>query len=359
MDRMIEEPEVLVSRSGSLGHISLNRPKALNSLTLNMVRTINAALDAFEENPDVIVVLLTGEGHRGLCAGGDIRMLYDSGKAGTPLAETFWREEYVLNSRIGCFPKPYVAIMDGLVMGGGVGISAHGSHRIVTDKTRLAMPETGIGFFPDVGGTWLLSRPNREWGTYLGLTGTQVGAADAMAAGLADFHLLHEKLDELADRLCTLPAGSSAFRVKETIAALATTPEPGATEEVRAIVETAFRSSSVEEIIGSLETMTEDFAQATCKMLLSKSPTSLEVTLRLLRLGASDKRLEECLKREFAATQAVLKSADFYEGVRAAVIDKDRKPQWTPRSLAEVEPSVVSNYFVPHPRPIFAEENLP
>jgi enoyl-CoA hydratase len=152
------EPEVLVARSGSIGHISLNRPKALNSLTLSMVRHIEKALDGFEGDPDVVAVEMTGEGERGFCAGGDIRAIYESGRAGADLAETFWKEEYRLNLRISRFPKPYVAVMDGITMGGGVGLSAHGSHRIVTERTRLAMPETGIGFFPDVGATWLLSR---------------------------------------------------------------------------------------------------------------------------------------------------------------------------------------------------------
>lgn len=350
-----ERAEILVGKSGSVGHISLNRPKALNSLTLGMVRSIEATLDSFETDPGVALVLVTGEGDRGLCAGGDIRMIYESGKAGTPLAETFWREEYRLNSRIARFPKPYVAIMDGIVMGGGVGIAAHGSHRIVTDRTKLAMPETSIGFFPDVGATWLLSRPNREWGTYLGLTGTTVGAAAALAAGMADWHVPHARLEALAAALSALPPESQSDRINDVLAEFSTPPIPDVTEDMRAVVEDAFARLTVEDIIDALAWTSGEFAASTGALLTTRSPTSMNVTLRLLRQARASKNLDACLAMEFAATHAVLKSPDFYEGIRAAVIDKDRNPKWAPGALAEVDQNVIDSYFAPHPRPLFEQ----
>jgi len=350
-----EQAEILVNKSGSMGQISLNRPKALNSLTLGMVRGIETALDTFEADPGVALVLVTGEGDRGLSAGGDIRMIYESGKTGTPLAETFWREEYRLNSRIARFPKPYVAIMDGIVMGGGVGISAHGSHRIVTDRTRLAMPETGIGFFPDVGATWLLSRPNREWGTYLGLTGVTAGAAAALAAGLADLHVPHARLGALVAALSDLPADTPTDRIDQLLAGFSTPPAAEVAEDMRAVVEKAFARQNVEDILDALADTSGEFAAATRALLLTRSPTSLKVTLRLLRQARASQNLDACLAMEFAATHAVLQSPDFYEGIRAAVIDKDRNPKWVPATLTEVDQNVIDSYFAPHPRPLFEQ----
>ncbi|MBL0373606.1 enoyl-CoA hydratase/isomerase family protein [Rhizobium sp. KVB221] len=346
------EPEILISRSGSSGHIRLNRPKALNSLTLAMVRDIDAALDAFAADPEIAVVVLTGEGERGLCAGGDIRAIHQSGKEGSMLAEQFWREEYRLNARIAWFPKPYVAIMDGIVMGGGVGLSSHASHRVVTDRTRLAMPETGIGFFPDVGASWLLSRPGSEWGTYLGLTGTQIGAADAIAAGLADWNVNHDRLEELLQQLSQLPAGSAVEAVDAAIDRFSEQQPLGATGEMTDTIERAFSHATIEEILAALEAYGSTFAAATRALLLTKSPVSLKVTLKMLLLGRASATLEECLAREFAATPAVLTSHDFYEGVRAAVIDKDRNPHWRPATLAEAD-AYIDAYFTSHPRPLY------
>src|SRR5271169_2611995 len=181
-----DEGDLIVRREGSAGVIRLNRPKAINALTLDMSLAIDAALDRFEADPAVALVLLEGAGERGLCAGGDIRGLYESSRAGGDLGKVFWRQEYIMNARIATYPKPYVAFMDGLVMGGGVGLSGHGRHRVVTDKTKLAMPEVGLGFFPDVGGTWLLSRSPGEVGTYFGLTGQTMNGPDAIHAKFAD-----------------------------------------------------------------------------------------------------------------------------------------------------------------------------
>lgn len=352
-----EEPHVLVHRSASLGRIRLNRPKALNSLTLDMIRRIDAALDRFEEDPDVAAVLVTGEGDRAFCAGGDIRAIYDSGRSGGDLAETFWREEYKLNSRIGRFAKPYVAIMDGIVMGGGVGISAHGSHRIVTERTRLAMPETGIGFFPDIGATWLLSRGPGEVGTFLGLTGELVGAGDTVAAGLADAFVPAADLAKLGAALGSLAPGSSGEQVSRVIARFSHEPPASALQSERARIDRIFACDSVEQVRARLAADGSEFARRTMETMAAKSPTSLKLTLRLLRLGRASSNLDECLAREFAATRQVLKSNDLLEGIRAAVIDKDRKPKWQPGSLIEVDERMLAAHFEPHPRPLFDQHD--
>ena len=333
---MSEEP-VIVSHEGSLGRLHLNRPKALNSLTLQMVRLLDQALTEFETNDCIASVLITGEGERGLCAGGDIIALYGSIKANDGDAARFWAEEYRLNARIAAYPKPYVAFMDGITMGGGVGVSAHGTHRIVTDRTRLAMPETGIGFFPDVGVTWILGhRAPGEVGTYFGLTGASFGAGDAIYAGFADYYMPADRLEVLIAALATLPAGVEGAAVEGAINALTDPVPASAIAENRPAIDATFRANTVEEIIAALEAQGTEFAQDTLNALARKSPTSLKITLALLRAARSSSSLKECLAREFAAAEAILNGPDFYEGVRAAVIDKDRNPKWVPATLAEV-----------------------
>lgn len=345
--------EVLVVRRGSLGCISLNRPAALNSLTLGMVRAIDAALDDFEADHAVAAVLLTGEGARGLCAGGDIKAIYQSGKDGTDLAETFWREEYRLNARISHYPKPYVAVMDGVTMGGGVGLSSHGSHRIVTERTRLAMPETGIGFFPDVGASWLLSRAPGELGTYLGLTGETIGAADAILAGLADQHVPSDRIEALVGLLEMLEAGTGGNAVKSLIARHAEEPAAGRLAVEKATIDRIFGEDSVEDIVKALEADGGAFAASSLATIKTRSPTSLKVTLAMVRAAWKSSNLEVCLEREFGGTASTLREHDFFEGVRAAVIDKDRNPRWAPATLEAVSAPAVEAYLAPHPRPLF------
>jgi enoyl-CoA hydratase len=350
------EAETLVERQGALGRIRLNRPKALNSLTLQMVRDIEAALDDFEHDPAIAAVLVTGEGERGLCAGGDIRAIYDGGKAGSNEPVTFWREEYQLNARIGRFPKPYVVVMDGIVMGGGVGVSVYGSHRIVTERTRFAMPETGIGFFPDVGASWFLTRQTNELGTYVGLTGEPLGAADAILVGLADVFIRSERLPALTQALASLPAGSPRAAISTTIAGFSEAPPAGSLEPQQHAIDRLFAFDTIEDIFAALRADRSSFAEKLLSGLSVKSPLSLKVTLRLLRLGRKTERLEDCLEREFAATAAVLRSQDFYEGVRAAVIDKDRNPQWRPVRIADVTAADVDAYFQSSAQPLFADK---
>src|ERR1700737_2495713 len=210
--------DLIVRREGAAGVIRLNRPKALNALTLEMIRGIVAALDRFEADPAVAVVVLEGAGERGLCAGGDIRGLYESSKAGGDLGKVFWRQEYIMNARIAKYPKPYVAFMDGLVMGGGVGLSGHARHRVVTEKTKLAMPEVGLGFFPDVGGTWLLSHSPGEIGTYFGLTGQTMNGPDAIYARFADAVVPSAKLAALREALTKVRPGAPSGEIKTLIA---------------------------------------------------------------------------------------------------------------------------------------------
>lgn len=341
---MSETADVLIETSGGVGRIRLNRPKAINALTLAMIQRIDTALAGFEAAPDVGLILITGEGERGLCAGGDIRALYDQGRDGSDFGESFFRDEYRMNAHIARCQKPYVAVMDGITMGGGVGVSAHGAVRIVTERTRMAMPETGIGFFPDVGGTWLLGHGPGEVGTFIGLTGESFGGADAIYAGFADTLVQSAKIPALIEALAALSVPVTLAQVQATVQAFGETVKaPLATH--RELIDRCFAFDSVEEILTALAAEEGEFARNTLAILQRKSPTSLKVTLRLLRLARQDQRLEDSLEREFATTHAVLASDDFYEGVRAAVVDKDRNPKWSPATLAEVPATLVAHYL--------------
>ena len=345
MNDVVANKDLVVAREGAAGVIRLNRPKALNALTLEMTREIASALDAFETNPKVALVLLEGAGERGLCAGGDIRGLYESAKAKGDLGKIFWREEYIVNARIAKYSKPYVAYMDGLVMGGGVGLAGHASHRIVTEKTKVAMPEVSLGFFPDVGGTWLLSRAPGELGTYFGLTGLTMNGADAVYSRLADALVRTSDWPALREALTMMKPGADAASVMATILRFAAADEVGPVTQQRELIDRTFAYGSVEEIEEALEQDSSEFAQATLKALADKSPRGLKVTLRLLRLARTSTSLEECLSREYVAALEVFDSHDFVEGVRAAIIDKDRNPQWQPPNLQGVTPDIVARYL--------------
>ncbi|UJW74801.1 enoyl-CoA hydratase/isomerase family protein [Rhizobium sp. SL42] len=347
--------EILTARKGALGLIALNRPRVLNSLSHDMVIDFGKALDAFESDPQVVAVLVTGEGDRGLCAGGDIRMFHDSGKAGDGKASDFLKAEYRLNARIASFPKPYIVVMDGITMGGGVGVSSHGSHRIVTGSTRLAMPETGIGFFPDIGASWLLSRAPGELGTWMGLTGEAINGADAITAGLADWFVSQDRVAELLETIAALPAPTLGQTISSTIRDYTVDGPVGLFCEGRNLIDRCFAFDTVEEIVAALEKDTSDLVAKTLvaqtlpaqtlAAMHAKSPTSLKVTLRMLREARRSKDLQTCLEREFAGTLHVVKVPDFYEGIRAAIIDKDRNPKWYPATLADVAPESVEAFF--------------
>ncbi|AYG65171.1 MULTISPECIES: enoyl-CoA hydratase/isomerase family protein [unclassified Rhizobium] len=346
--------EVIIERRGSAGIIRLNRPKALNSLTLPMVRVIASALEDFAADPSLASVIVVGEGERGFCAGGDIRLLHQSGKEGSDGAETFWREEFRLNHAISRYPKPYVVLMDGITMGGGVGLSAHGSHRVVTERTRLAMPETGIGYFPDVGATWLLPRAPGEAGTWMGLAGLVIGAADAIHARFADHCLPSSDLPVLVDAVASLPLSVSAADVHALIKTMAVEAGGSRLAANRDVIDRAFASDTVEGILQALASEPSEFATEAAGVIASRSPTSLKLTLRLLRAGRASADLAECLDRELGACMGILYNHDFYEGVRAAVIDKDRNPKWSPATLAEVTPGDIDRFFVPAQPPLFS-----
>ncbi len=334
----MSESDVLVSRLGRLGHIRLNRPKALNSLTLEMVRRFARALDEFGEDEGTIAVLVTGAGERGFCAGGDVRGLFEWRGAGENPYKQFWREEYRLNARIASFPKPYVVLMDGIVMGGGVGVSAHGNRRLVTERTRLAMPETGIGFIPDVGATWLLTR-EREAGVYMGLSGATVGAADAIYAGLADLCIDSGDIARLISSLehCAAPQDVDAALLN-----VACAPGQSFLHEHRAILHEVMTYERIEDIIAALVFAGSAFAQEAARELQRKSPTSLRLTHELLRRAKRSDSPENCLLREFCVACALLDTNDLHEGVRAAIIDKDKSPNWSPATLAEVDDATIA-----------------
>ncbi|MHC2335198.1 enoyl-CoA hydratase/isomerase family protein [Bradyrhizobium sp. USDA 4454] len=345
MNDMAAEGDLIARREGAAGIIRLNRPKAINAVTLEMFHDIDKALDAFEADPDVAVIVLEGAGERGLCAGGDIRALWESSKVKGDLGKILWRDEYILNARIKTFPKPYVAFMDGIVMGGGVGLSAHGRHRVVTERTKLAMPEVGLGFFPDVGGTYLLSRSPGEVGTYFGLTGTTMNGPDAIYAKFADAVVPSAKLPALREALTKVAPRTNSAEIDRLIADFATGETSGPVAAMQARIDGWFARGRMQDIIAALKADGSELAQSTLKTLGEKSPRGMVVTLKLLRLARATETLEECLVREYRAALEVFASDDFREGVRAAVIDKDRNPKWSPADIADVTPEMLAPYF--------------
>ncbi|MEV0062254.1 enoyl-CoA hydratase/isomerase family protein [Nocardia sp. NPDC050718] len=339
---MTDEPEVLITVEDGLGLITLNRPKAINALNHPMALAITEALRTWADDDAVRAVVVRGAGERGLCAGGDIVAIHADAKGGAANADSptgvFWRDEYHLNALIGRYAKPYVVIMDGIVMGGGVGLSGHGSHRIVTERSRIGMPEVGIGFVPDVGGTYLLSRAPGEIGTHVALTTARMSAGDAIAAGFADHYVPSAALPALLD----------ALRTTEVDAAIAAVAEPAPASELlaqRSWIDACYSADTVEEIASRLQTADSPEATKAAEDLLAKSPVSLKVTLRSLRAARELPSLEAVLDQEYRVSIAALRSHDLVEGIRAQVIDKDRNPRWEPATLTEVGEEQVAAYF--------------
>ncbi|GHE64567.1 enoyl-CoA hydratase/isomerase family protein [Streptomyces vinaceus] len=337
---MSEGEEVLVRTEGHCGRLVLNRPKALNALNHSMVLRIEEALTAWRDDPAVETVVISGAGERGLCAGGDIRAIYEDACTGGAASADFWRDEYRLNALVARYPKPYVALMDGVVMGGGVGVSAHGSVRIVTERSRVAMPETGIGFVPDVGGTYLLALAPGELGTHLALTGAPVGAADALLCGLADHFVSAERLGALAEDLA---AGS----VHDALAPHVSRAPAGALAAHREWIDHCYAADTVEEITARLLAHGDAAAKEAAATLAAKSPTALKVTLAALRSARALGPLERVLEQEYRVSCAALSSPDLVEGIRAQVIDKDRNPRWSPARLSDVTEADTARYFAP------------
>ena len=338
----VQDGDVLVRERGALRHVTLNRPKALNAITLDMAVTMTALLRAWAKDPAVGAVLLDGAGERAFCAGGDIRALYDAAKSGGSLPAQFWATEYKLNVLIARYPKPVIAIMDGLVMGGGVGLAAHAAHRVVTERAAVAMPEVGIGFFPDVGASFPLSRAPGSIGTYLALTGNRIGAADAIYSGLADTHIPAAKLAAAPAALMDCRNGDE---VKARLGELSVAPAPGLLPAARTWIDRCYDADTAEDIIDRLRGHHVAEARSALETMRKASPTSLKITLRNLRAAASFKRVEECFAQDYRIALACIAEHDFIEGIRAAVIDKDRNPVWRPDRIEAVTPDIVERHF--------------
>jgi enoyl-CoA hydratase len=336
------EAEVLFERRGGLGVITLNRPRAVNALTEGMVDLLLRQLTAWATDDDVAAVLVQGAGERGLCAGGDIVAIYRDMLHGGNRTAGFWQTEYRVNSLIARYPKPYVALMDGLVLGGGVGISAHGSVRVVTERTRVGMPEATIGFAPDVGGTFLLSRAPGQTGTHAALTGAHLDAGDALFLGLADHYVPSRRLPALVAALGNESPEAAVARYAEQ-------PPASALSRQRDWIDACYASGDAGDIVDRLRAWTgpgrADAAEA-ADTIEAKSPTSVKVTLASLR-RAANLTLDEALAQEYRAGMRFLSGPDFREGIRAQVVDKDRNPQWKPATLAEVLPAQVDRFFQP------------
>lgn len=332
--------EIRFERIGRAGVVTLTRPAALNALTHRMVNALAAALDAWREDDGVALVAVKGEG-RAFCAGGDLTAVYQARNSDNRPAD-FFADEYRLNAAIEAYPKPYVSLIDGIVMGGGFGISCHGSHRVLAEKTTFAMPEVGIGFFPDVGGSHVLPRLSPGFGMYLALTGNRIGHGDALFCGLATHTIRSEHLARLLDRLAD--SGDPELALSDLISPVA--PETdGAT--LTAIAR-HFRQPSLGDVLRSLEVDAphDPFAAKTLETIGTRSPTGLHVAFRELMFGAT-LSMRDCMRMEFRILDRMLEGHDFYEGIRAAIIDKDRSPRWNPSSLDAVDLDDIDRYFAP------------
>ncbi|MDR5706151.1 enoyl-CoA hydratase/isomerase family protein [Agromyces aerolatus] len=338
-DTGAEPAEVIVEQRGRLGLLTLNRPRAINALTHGMVRLIAEALDRWADDDTVATVAVVGSGERGLCAGGDVVSLYrDVTEADGLGAAAFWRDEYTMNARIASYPKPFVAIQDGIVLGGGIGVSAHGSHRIVTERSKLGFPEVTIGFVPDVGATWLLSRAPGELGTRLALSAASIGPADAILVGFSDSFVPSDRLPKLLKALEFEDAAT-------VIEALATEPGPGVLDAQRDWTDEVFAGDSVTDIIERLRDHAAPEASALAESIDQKSPLALAVTLESLRRARELPGLTAALDQEYRVSRHSSAAPDFAEGIRAQLVDKDRNPKWSPSSHAAVAAADVSAVF--------------
>jgi enoyl-CoA hydratase len=347
--------DILFGREGNVATVTLNRPHALNAFTLDMYRRFDPMLRAWADDPGIRAVLIRGAGERAFCAGGDVRAIYEAGRGisgDRALTAVFFREEYELIGRIHRYPKPYVAIIDGITMGGGAGVSVNGAYRIATERTMLAMPETGIGLFPDVGATRFLNLCPGQLGRYLGLTGARVGAEDAVYCGFATHFVPGERISALIAALAQ--TDRQEHPVEQILAGFAADPGPAPIARHLPAIDRCFAGTTVEAILDALEREAAaggggpdaEWAAATRAGLLTKSPTSLKITLHQLILGRGF-NIEEALILEYRLTQHVMAGHDFYEGVRAVLVDKDQQPRWDPPTLAGVDDATVESYFAP------------
>ncbi|HEY1299191.1 MAG TPA: enoyl-CoA hydratase/isomerase family protein [Stellaceae bacterium] len=353
---MSANDEILLGRSGGLATITINRPQALNALTLANYRRVAPALAGWATDPEVHAVVVRGAGGRAFCVGGDVRAIYEAGRGiggERELTAVFFREEYRLIRAIHRFPKPYIAVIDGATMGGGAGISVNGAWRVATERTLFAMPETGIGLFPDVGATRFLNRCPGQVGRYIGLTGARLRAADALYCGFTTHVAVQDGIEELIAGLAQTrwEPGREAHQVESLLARFAVDPGAPPLAALRPAIDRCFAGDSIEAILDALASEAGGgpearWAAETRDLLLTKSPTSLKVTLRQLALGRGFD-VEAALAFEYRLSQHFMAAHDFYEGVRALLIDKDQRPQWRPATLAEVTDAVVDTYFAP------------
>jgi enoyl-CoA hydratase len=339
--------DILFERRDAAGIVTLNRPKALNAVTHDMVRALRIQLDHWAVDDAVTRVIIVAAGDRAFSAGGDIRVLYDLGKSGRQdEALKFWRDEYPLNVAIKNYRKPYIALIDGIAMGGGVGVSVHGSHRIAGDRFSFAMPEVGIGFFPDVGATWFLPRMPGELGTYCALTGERFGIADAVTAGIATQRVPSVRFAALLDGLAgTVP-------VDAVVTALGEPAGTGAIGQRKSTIDRLFKGNRVEDILAAIDREADsaggdaEWAQKTAAIIRTKSPLSLKLALAQVRRG-KNWDFKTCMRAEFRIVSRIIHGHDFYEGVRAVIVDKDNHPRWVPATLAEVSDAEVEGHFAP------------
>ena len=337
--------DIIIRKEGRAGRITLNRPRALNALTYPQMGEINSALTLWENDPEVHLVILDGTGERAMCAGGDILAMYESRTDGPAYANLFWHDEYHLNLRISKYPKPYVALMDGLVMGGGVGLAGHASHRIVTERSGIAMPETTIGLVPDAGGSWLLASAPGHLGEYYGLLGERMASADALYAGFADTHIDAEKLPGLIAAL-TDPNGDA---VSITIAEFAGSPTNPLHSGRQSEIDAIFSASTVAEIRSRISASGLEWAEKAIKGLDQRSPLSLALALASIREARRLGSLANALDIEFRLTTRLFAHGEFLEGIRALLIDKDRAPKWNPPTTAGVTTQMIADFMTPLP----------
>ncbi|XP_030641756.1 3-hydroxyisobutyryl-CoA hydrolase, mitochondrial isoform X4 [Chanos chanos] len=340
--------EVLLETVGNAGVITLNRPKALNALNISMIRCMFPQLKKWEKDSETDIVIIKGAGGKAFCAGGDIRAVTEAGKSGDSLAKDFFREEYILNNAIGTFQKPYVALIDGITMGGGVGLSVHGHFRVATEKTLFAMPETAIGLFPDVGGGYFLPRLQGKLGLFLALTGFRLKGRDVQRAGVATHFVESQKLGALQKELVDLrsPSMSDVTKLLDSYQEQSTLDieKPFVLQQHIEAINRLFQADSVEQIVENLKNDGSPFAQKQAETLAKMSPTSLKLTFRQLQAGAT-MSLQEVLVMEYRLSQACMRGHDFYEGVRAVLVDKDQSPKWKPSTLAGVSEQSVEESF--------------
>ena len=343
--------DILLERRGALGLVTLNRPKALNTLSLAMYRAMDPKLVAWGSDPAVRAIVVRGAGGRAFCAGGDVRAIYDArahpqGRPGDYKAD-FFREEYRLIERVHRFPKPYIALMDGIAMGGGMGISVNGSHRVATERSLCAMPEVHIGLFPDVGATRYLNLCPGKVGLYLALTGARIQAADMLYCGFATHYVPHERIADLVGALAGIEwrAGEERAQVGALLERYRESPGAPPLAALRAQIDRCFAGASVEEILEALAKEGSDWARETRAIIERASPTSLKITFHQMKLGEAGMDIEAALALEYRMTQHVMAAHDFYEGIRAVLVDKDQNPRWAPASLADLGGEEVARYF--------------